>query len=87
MLNRLTHTESSAQAILNHLESIHFILQTYLSHLVPFAGRFEAKNLKSENEIIAFTRFESFYSQLADYVACFDKLIVIIKIIIYSFIY
>ncbi len=76
MLSRLTHTESTAQGILNHLESIHFILQTYLNQLVPFAGRFEAKNLKSENEIIAFTRFESFFSQLADYVACFDKLIV-----------
>lgn len=76
MLNRTTHTESNAQAILNHLESVHFILQTYANDFVPFAGRFEAKNLKSENEIIAFTRFESFFSQLTDYVTCFDKLIV-----------
>ena len=76
MLNRQTHTEHNAQGILNHLESVHFILQTYLNQLIPFAGRFEAKNLKSENEIIAFTRFESFYSQLSDYVLVFDKLIV-----------
>ena len=75
MLNRITHTENNAQAILNHLESVHFILQTYLNHLLPFAGRFTAANLKSENEIVAFTRFESFYSQLSDYVLCFDKLI------------
>jgi ATP-dependent DNA helicase DinG len=76
MLNRTTHTDANAQAILNHLESVHFILQTFLNHFVPFAGRFEAKNLKSENEVIAFTRFESFFSQLSDYVTCFDKLIV-----------
>lgn len=76
MLNRTTHTEANAQAILNHLESIFFILQTYLNHFIPYAGRFEAKNLKSENEIIAYTRFESFYAQLSDYVVCFDKLLV-----------
>lgn len=75
MLNRLTQTENNAQAILNHLESVHFILQTYLNHLLPFSGRFDAKNLKSEQEIIAFTRFESFFSQLSDYVLSFDKLI------------
>ncbi|MGZ3806703.1 MAG: helicase C-terminal domain-containing protein [Bacteriovorax sp.] len=76
MLNRATHTENNAQAILNHLESMHFILQTYLNHLLPYAGRYDVKNLKSDNEVIAFTRFESFFSQLSDYVTCFDKLIV-----------
>lgn len=75
MLNRATHAESNAQAILNHMESVHFILQTYLNHLLPFAGRYDVKNLKSDNEIVAFTRFESFFSQLSDYVLCFDKLI------------
>ncbi|MFA6235993.1 MAG: helicase C-terminal domain-containing protein [Bacteriovorax sp.] len=75
MLNRTTHTESNAQGILNHLESVHFILQTYLNHLLPYAGKYDVKNLKSENEIVAFTRFESFFSQLSDYVLCFDKLI------------
>ncbi len=76
MLNRTTHTEANAQAILNHLESVHFILQTYINHFIPYTGRFDVKNLKSENEVIAFTRFESFFSQLTDYVTCFDKLIV-----------
>lgn len=75
MINRLTHNENSAQAILNHLESIHFILKTYLDQLTPYAGRFDVKNLKTENEITAFTRFESFYSQLSDYFVCLDKLI------------
>ncbi len=75
MLNRVTHSESHAQAILNHLESVQFILQNYLSLMLPFSGRFDVKNLKSENEVIAFTRFESFFSQLTDYVNCFEKLL------------
>ncbi|QDK41164.1 hypothetical protein DOM21_06785 [Bacteriovorax stolpii] len=75
MINRETHKESIAQGILNSLESVHFILQTYLAHFLPYSGRFDVKNLKSENEIIAFTRFESFFSQLSDYVLTFDSLL------------
>ncbi len=75
MINRETHKESIAQAILNSLESVHFILQTYLNHFLPFSGRFDVKNLKNENEIIAYTRFETFFSQLSDYVLTFDHLL------------
>ncbi len=75
MINRETHKESLAQAILNSLESVSYILQTYMNHLLPYSGRFDVKNLKSENEIIAFTRFESFFSQLSDYVLTFDILL------------
>ena len=75
MLNRETHKESNAQSILNSLESVHFILQTYMAYFLPYSGRFDVKNLKSENEIIAFTRFESFFSQLSDYVLTFDNLL------------
>lgn len=75
MINRETHKESIAQAILNSLESVHFILQTYMAHFLPYSGRFDVKNLKSENEVIAFTRFESFFSQLSDYVLTFDSLL------------
>lgn len=75
MINRETHKEQIAQSILNSLESVHFILQTYMSHFMPYAGRFDVKNLKSENEIIAFTRWESFFSQLSDYVLTFENLL------------
>ncbi|MBY0415904.1 MAG: hypothetical protein K2Q18_17155 [Bdellovibrionales bacterium] len=75
MINRETHKESFAQAILNSLESVHFILQTYMNHFLPYSGRFDVKNLKSENEILAFTRWESFFSQLSDYVLTFDSLL------------
>jgi ATP-dependent DNA helicase DinG len=75
MITREGNKDSIAQNILNSLESISFILQTYVNHFVPFSGRFDVKNLKSENEIIAFTRFESFYSQLSDYVMTLDLLL------------
>ena len=75
MITKTSHSEASAQAILNSLESVAFILQTYHAHLLPYSGRWDVKNLKSENEIIAFTRFESFFSQLSDYIVAFDKLL------------
>ena len=46
-----------------------------MNHFLPYAGRFDVKNLKSENEIIAFTRWESFFSQLSDYVLTFENLL------------
>lgn len=75
MITKSSHTEVQAQMILSSLESVAFILQTYLNHLLPYSGRWDVKNLKNDNEIIAFTRFESFFSQLADYVGAFDKLL------------
>lgn len=75
MINRETHKESIAQAILNSLESVQFILQTYMSYFLPYSGRFDVKNLKSENEVIAFTRWESFFAQLSDYVMTMDNLL------------
>ncbi|MEA9356154.1 helicase C-terminal domain-containing protein [Bacteriovorax sp. PP10] len=75
MINRETHKEQIATSILNSLESVHFILETYMNHFLPYAGRFDVKNLKSENEIIAFTRWESFFSQLSDYVLTFENLL------------
>jgi ATP-dependent DNA helicase DinG len=75
MINRETHKEAIAQVILNSLESVQFILQTYMSYFLPYSGRFDVKNLKSENEVIAFTRWESFFSQLSDYVMTFDNLL------------
>lgn len=75
MINREINRDNSAITILNHLESMHFVFQTLVKALGPHASRFDIKNLKTENEIIAFTRFESFYSQLQDYENAFLKLL------------
>lgn len=76
MVNRETHQDVLAQKIISHLESMSFILTSYLNILTPYAGRFDVKNLKNDNQILAFTRFESFYSQLSDYAVAFDRLLV-----------
>jgi ATP-dependent DNA helicase DinG len=75
MIEKEINRESTALMILNHLESMHFVFQTLVKALGPHAGRFDLKNLKTENEIVAFTRFESFYSQLQDYENSFLKLL------------
>jgi ATP-dependent DNA helicase DinG len=76
MLDRKTHSDTLALKILAHLESISFIFQTYLGILLPYAGKFDVKNLKNDNEILAFTRFESYFSQVSDYALGFEKLLV-----------
>jgi len=75
MLSRETHSDSFALKILSHLESISYIFTTYTNILLPYAGRFDVKNLKSENEILAFTRFESYFSQVSDYAHAFELLL------------
>lgn len=75
MINKTTHSDQMSQKILNHLESLFYILQTYLQHFIPYQDRWDAKNLKTENEIIAYTRFESFFAQLSDYVLAFEKIL------------
>jgi ATP-dependent DNA helicase DinG len=75
MIEKEINRESTALMILNHLESMHFVFQTLVKVLEPHAGRFDLKNLKTDNEIVAFTRFESFYSQLKDYENSFLKLL------------
>jgi len=75
MINRETHQDILAQRILSHIESVHFILNSFLQYLIPYNTKFDLKNLKSENEITAYTRFESFFSQLQDYEKAFLKMI------------
>lgn len=75
MINPEINKDSLAQSIMGSVMSIHFILETYLARFIPYAGRFEAKNLKNENEIIAFTRYEAFFSQLTDLVLIFETMI------------
>lgn len=74
MINPEVNKDSLAQNILGSVLSIHFILETYLAKFLPYSGKFEAKNLKNENETLAFTRFETFFSQLTDLVVVFETL-------------
>lgn len=61
-----------AKGLYNHLESIKFILANYAQELLPYATLFEPKNLEGEQQIVAYTRFETFCSNLDDLVVAFD---------------
>lgn len=60
-------SEALATQINHHIESIHFILNQYLETLMPHASRFEENSMDGENEATAWTRFETFFSALADF--------------------
>ncbi len=55
-----------AIAIINHFESIAFILKSYRELLYPYSSKWEASMLKNDNQILAFSRFEAFFMQLVD---------------------
>ncbi|CAM9906828.1 unnamed protein product, partial [Chrysoparadoxa australica] len=61
-----------AKGLFNHLESIKFILSNYAQTLLPYASLYEPKNLEGEQQIVAYTRFETFCSNLDDLVLAFD---------------
>ncbi len=52
--------------ILDHLESINNILVSITQFLLPYASRWEAKDLNQEDVITAWTKFESFFSHFSD---------------------
>ena len=75
MIQRDFHSDPLGLSILTHLESLAFIFQGYADLLTPYADRFDVKSLKTEQQITAYTRFESFYSQAQDMAMAFDFLI------------
>lgn len=52
--------------IYNHLDSIRHIVSELLKLMMPYSVKWEASNLKNDNEIIAFTRFEAFFGHVSD---------------------
>lgn len=75
MIDRGVHSDPIGLQILTHIESLAFIFQSYSDVLEPFASRFDVKNLKTDQEVTAYTRFETFYSQIVDMALAFDFLV------------
>ena len=75
MIDRAIHSDPLGLQILTHVESLAFIFQSYSEALEPHASRFDVKNLKNEQEVTAYTRFETFYSQVNDMSLAFDFLV------------
>ncbi len=59
-------SDALGRSIYNHLDSIRHIISELQNTLLPYSERWDAKNLKDENQIIALTRFETFFGHLDD---------------------
>lgn len=67
--------DAQTQALYHHFDSLRFILSDFNQYLLPYRGRYEAKLLDDDNEIMALTRFETFAGQLEDLQVVFDTLL------------
>ncbi|MGB0452511.1 MAG: helicase C-terminal domain-containing protein [Bacteriovoracaceae bacterium] len=55
-----------AISILNHLDSIRFVLKGLVQELLTHYSRYEASQFKEEAALNAYTRFDSFYNSIND---------------------
>jgi ATP-dependent DNA helicase DinG len=66
MIKKDRADHQSGLSLIHHLESIHYILESFYNTLLPYASRWEVNSLEDDQEIVALTRFESFLSGLED---------------------
>jgi len=59
-------SDALGRSIYNQLDSIRHILSNLQNTLLPYTDRWDAKNLKEENQVIALTRFETFFGHIED---------------------
>lgn len=59
-------TDQSLISMYNHLQSIFFVINNFIEQIEPYTSRFDANQLEGELQITAFTRMETFVSQLED---------------------
>lgn len=69
MVGRSQNEEATGVGIFNHFDSIRHILSIYAQDLLPFASMWEVNSLEDDNQIIALTRFETFWGQLEDFIS------------------
>lgn len=75
MVGRTQNEEASGIGIFNHLDSIRHILKIYVQDILPFTTLWEVSSLEDDNQIIALTRFETFWGQLEDFVNALDVIL------------
>lgn len=66
MVSKQGPGDTLAKSIYNHFESIFFILQNIYKSLSVYEAMWDMQSLEDDTEIVAFTKFESFVSQLAE---------------------
>ncbi len=67
--------QESLVAIYNALESIGYIIKTLCDKFEPYSSLYEPGNLKEENELSAYSKFESFFGTLEEFAKGFNHLL------------
>ncbi|MBK22706.1 MAG: hypothetical protein CME70_01765 [Halobacteriovorax sp.] len=75
MVSRNQNEESSGVGIYNHFDSIRHILKNYYNDLLPYSSMWEVRSLEDDNQIIALTRFETFWGQIEDFLNAFNVIL------------
>ncbi|MFT6070163.1 MAG: ATP-dependent DNA helicase DinG [Bacteriovoracaceae bacterium] len=75
MVGRAQNEEAAGVGIFNHFDSIRHILNIYIQDLMPFSNLWEVNSLEDDNQIIALTRFETFWGQLEDFVTALTTIL------------
>lgn len=75
MVGRTQNEETTGIGVFNHLDSIRHILKNYANDLLPFTTLWEVSSLSDDNQIIALTRFETFWGQLEDFVNALEVIL------------
>ncbi len=66
MINKEEARDNSTVSIINHLESLLFIIEGVYKELTPHAVRLDLNSFKEEMDVSAWSKFESFYASLED---------------------
>jgi ATP-dependent DNA helicase DinG len=72
MLDRKSVHDQTEKSIRDHLESIFHILGSFYNELMPFGSRFESKEMKDDQQAMAWTRFEKFLGGIEDTVMALE---------------
>jgi len=64
--------EALSLSLFHHFDSLRHIITNLNQALLPYRGMFEARELDDENQLIAFTRFETFAAQCEDIQIAFE---------------
>lgn len=73
MFNTEGLNDNTAAAILRHFEGLKFLFDEMQTYLAPYRARFEnTAGSNDEKQIIAWSRFESFFGQIIDLCVAFE---------------
>jgi len=64
MIQKKGAQDATSLAIFNHFESLEFILKDMVNMLTPYLAKWDVESFKEDSEIMAYTRFEAYFTQL-----------------------